>query len=264
MFRLLYESLIINEKLEPWEIALIPWDTETFGFGVSALNPRYDEIYSVEVISLENALKNYSKGKRVRVVTASIPSQKSTTSLLLQQVGFRFIGLSLQISYENLDDIPAQLTPELSLVPAVCDEIGILADMARVSFRHGRYHLDPCFPASLADQRYKDWVNRAFNSDNPQQILTAKVDGTICGFSVVENKGSMGYMHLHAIDSKWQGKKLGHEMILQSLRYLYKVGAKTVGTKISASNLRAVNMHSRLNGRFIAAEYLLHWHRQER
>jgi dTDP-4-amino-4,6-dideoxygalactose transaminase len=38
-----------------------------------------------------------------------------------------------------------------------------------------------------------------------------------------------------AMDSKWQGKKLGQEMIIQSLRYLYNQGARPVETNISAS-----------------------------
>ncbi|MDH4203069.1 MAG: hypothetical protein OEV87_09250 [Phycisphaerae bacterium] len=263
MFELHYEPFIINDKLKTWEIAVVPWDTETFGFGVSVLNPMYDKDSIGNPVPLKNALEVYSESKRVDMITASIPAMQMKISFLLQTAGFRLIDTALSVRYENLHAYSDKDSTELSLTPVVPSEMEFLVDMAGTSFHHGRYHMDPRLPNALADRRYKDWISRSFDSRNPQQVLTAKVDGAICGFSVVECGDSRGYLHLHAIGSIWQGKKLGHEMISQSLRYLYTLGAKSVGTKISASNLRAINMHARLNGHFVAADRLLHWHREK-
>jgi RimJ/RimL family protein N-acetyltransferase len=264
MFELHYEPFIINDKLKAWKIAAVPWDTETFGFGVSVLSPFYDEVFTDKFTSLENALEAYSKSKQVRMITASIPAMQVEMSLLLQKAGFHLIDTALSVCYDNLHNFSENSSQRLSLAPVTSAEMSLLVDMAGVSFRHGRYHMDPRLPNTLADQRYKDWLDRCHKPDNPQQILTARFDGTICGFSVVEHKAAEGYLHLHTIDSKWRGKKLGQGMIIQSLRYLHNLGANCIDTKISASNLRALNMHARLHGRFITVERLLHWHRQER
>ncbi len=264
MFELQYEPLIMNEKLKPWEIAVIPWDSESFGFGVSALEPCYDDKQSNQAALLEDALKAYCQDKQVRLITATISSDQHAASLLLQKAGFYFIDLSLSVHYGNLKDISTGSPAGFSLTMATPEEIDVLVEMAGRSFQHGRYHLDDCFPRPLADRRYADWLSRCRDSDNPQQILCARIHDAICGFSVVENKGSKGYMHLHALDSKWRGKKLGTGLILQSLDYLRGLGAETAGTKISSSNLNALNMHSRLNGRFTAADRLLHWHHPEK
>lgn len=264
MFELQYEPLIISEKLKPWEIAVIPWDTESFCFGVSTLNPSYDVSESVESAMVEKALRAYSKIRQVQVITTSIPSEQNATSFLLQRSGFFYIDLSLSIHYDNLKDISTKSPDGLSLSLATSQEVAGLVEMAGCSFQHGRYHQDLCFPRSLADQRYKDWLSRCLKPDSRQQILAAKFHDMICGFSVVERRNSEGYLHLHAIDSKWRGKKLGTGLILQSLEYLHNLGAETAGTKISASNLKALNMHSRLNGRFATANHILHWHRQEK
>jgi len=263
MFELQYEPLIINKKQQSWEIAVIPWDTETFGFGVSSLRPFSDGCQREEMALVEKTLKAYSKDKQVLLITASIPIEEKAIFFLLQRAGFRFIDLSLSIRYENLEFFSEQKPSGLSLNPATSEETGILIETAGVSFQHGRYHLDPMVPNSLADQRYRDWLSRCCNLDNPQQVLTLKFHDTICGFSVVECTGSEGYMHLHAIDSKWRGKKLGQSMIIQSLRYLHNSGAKIVGTKISASNLKALNLHSQMDGRFVKVDRLLHWHYQK-
>lgn len=263
MFELLYEPLIITEDLKPWEIALIPWDTETFGFGVSALKPCYGNKYIHMADSLKEALEAYSKSKGVHLITAAIPAEERATSVFLQGAGFDFIDVTLRVTYENLEDLPMPCNTALSVVPATPDEIEIIADIAGCSFQHGRYHQDIYLSRSLADQRYRDWVLRCLDPENPQEVLAVKFEDAICGFSVVEHAGGEGYLHLHAISSKWQGRRLGFEMILQSLRYLYNSGAKSIDTKISASNLKAVNMHSQLNGRFADVEYLWHWHRKD-
>jgi translation elongation factor EF-1beta len=263
MFELQYEPLIISENQKPWGIAIVPWDTETFGFGVAFLKPCCDTgDHGNEATAIEKALESFYDVMQAEIITTSVPAEQNEMAFLLQKAGFRFIDLSLSIQYENLKDILAKSSCELSLGPATLGEVEILVEMAGCSFRHGRYHLDPFVPRSLADQRYRDWLNRCLNPENPQRVLAVKHEDTLCGFSVVECRGSVGYLHLHAIDSKWRGKKLGTEMILQSLRHLHDLGSQAVVTKISASNLRAVNIHSRLNGHFITAEYLLHWHRK--
>jgi ribosomal protein S18 acetylase RimI-like enzyme len=242
MFELQYESLIINEKLKPWDIAVIPWDTETFGFGVATLNPYDIGSQYTDAGSIDEALKVYSKDKQVRVITATIDSEQNETSLLLQRSGFRFIDMSLSVHYDNLKDISTQGPCGLSLA---------------------QYHMDSSIEKSLADQRYNDWISRCLEPESQQQVLAVKFNDEICGFSVIELKGPEGYLHLHALDSKWRGKKLGSGMILESMKYLHDLGAETAGTKISVSNLNALNMHSRLNGRFTTAERLLHWHKQK-
>lgn len=262
MYELQYEPLIINKSLKPWEISVIPWDTETFGFGVSTLKPCND-IDDYDSDTLIKALRAYSEDKKIHLITASIPAKQFRAGLILQKAGFHMIDIALSVRYESRTDFSEEKSQTLYLAPATPDEMDTLVEIAAVSFQHGRYHLDPHFPRALADKRYREWVTRCLEPQNPQQVLTAKTDNTICGFSVVEYKNSEGYLHLNAIDTQWQGKKLGSKMIAQSLHYLENLGAKSVSTKISASNLSAINMHARLNGHFTAAEYLLHWHHKE-
>jgi hypothetical protein len=264
MFELQFEPFVIDEKLKSWEIAVIPWDTETFGFGVSVLSPRYDDDYQSESGAIREALKSYSQLRRIDLITAAIPSCENKISLLLQKAGFGFVDMAYSIQYANLNEMALEPLPELALVPSVPDDVEVLVEMAGTSFQYGRYHQDVEIPISLADQRYRDWLRRCLDPNNRQQILTVTFQGSICGFSVVECNGNEGYLHLHAIDSKRRGIGLGIRMIVESVRYLYAGGARTVKTKISASNLKALNMHARLKGRFIAAEYLMHWHREEK
>lgn len=263
MFELHYTTLLQSEK-QTWEIAVIPWDTETFGLGVASLRGSFENYQSEDALLLEKALERYSENEEIRLVITTIPIGEKATSFFLQRAGFRLIDLSLSISYPNLNHLPEKVPKGISLKPAVSEEIEDLITMAGISFHHGRYHMDPFISEYLANQRYKDWLRRSSDPGNQQQLLTVKYNNTICGFSVVECRESEGYMHLHAIEAKWQGKKLGSGMIIESLRYLRDAGAERAGTKISASNLKALKMHAQLNGQFTAAERLLHWHRCEK
>jgi hypothetical protein len=260
MFELEYEPLIISESLKPWKIAVIPWDTETFGFGVSVLDPCGFDVNNEELPSLiKKALEMYVLHKRVKLVTTTIPAAQEKLGFLLQQAGFYFVDQALDIQY----DCPAEsafLSPErFSLIPALPQDTDLLTQIAGYSFQHGRYHQDSRIPLILANRRYSDWVRRCFSPSNPQQIMKAVFENDICGFSIVECRGKSGYLHLHAIDSKWQGQKLGKAMIVESIRYLYRLGTQRVGTRISASNIKTMNMHSALRGRFVSSDRLYHW-----
>jgi GNAT superfamily N-acetyltransferase len=264
MFELHYEPLERSENLKRWEIAVIPWDTETFGFGVYVLKARPDAgDIGNEAGALEAALNACAQSRQAPMIIASVPAEQTELSFLLQRAGFNLIDIALGIRYENLDNLCAPPAGNLSLRPAAASEMNTLVEIAGVSFRHGRYHMDPDFSASLADQRYRDWIRRCFDPANPQQILTALSDEAICGFSVVECTGTEGYLNLHAIDPQCQGKKLGTRLIAESLRYLHNRGANSAGTKISASNLQAMNMHFHLKGRFATAERLFHRHQRK-
>jgi ribosomal protein S18 acetylase RimI-like enzyme len=264
IFDLQYESLILHGKRLACDVAAVPWDTETFGFGVATLRLSCgDCLQDNESFTLKEALAAYAERTNTQLVITSIPSDHKADSLAFQSAGFRAIDMALSVSYESLNGVFGQHPVEISLTPMTPEQADSLIELAGGSFQYGRYHRDTSISDVLADERYKDWMRRSLNPNNPQIVLAAMWQGHICGFSVVENTGTEGYLHLHAIDSRWQGKRLGAQMICESLRYLDGMGVETVRTKISAANLRALNMHARLKGRFTNAEQLLHWHWEE-
>ncbi len=260
MFNVHFEPLPIKNSQTYWETSIIPWDSETFGFGVGTLQLTSDLMLEDYPSRLTEALKIYSENKKIEIITTSIQSNERNLSYFLQKAGFTVIDQTFSIQYHPLNNADWEPTNELSLTMATPQDINTLLDIAGQVFQHGRYHFDPNIDNHLANQRYKDWLSRSMHPDNSQQVLTAKSNNEICGFSIIESNGDDGYMHLHGIEKSWQGKKLGKELILQSLNYLSKNGSKKVGTKISASNIKAVNLHSKLHGIFVDSHQLLHWH----
>ena len=69
-----------------------------------------------------------------------------------------------------------------------------------------------------------------------------------------------GYLHLIALSPEWRGKGLGVELLDSSLNYLKTRGVELVKSKVSASNMSALNMYSALGAEFMDCEHLLHWH----
>jgi hypothetical protein len=260
MFELNYKPFSISSGMEAWKIALIPWDTETFGFRISDLQTATPEDPTVTATLLRAALGKYCQENQVQLITTTVSKEEKIISRLLQEVGFYFIDLSMTVKYEHLEFISAAGLDGFSLAPATSEEFEILLKLSGTVFKHGRYHQDPLFSRSLADKRYQDWLRRTQCPDSEQLLLTARINRDICGFSIVGYKGSEGYLHLNAIDPRWQGKHAGLRLISQSLAFLREKGATTVFSKISACNLAAVNLHSFLKARFVNPQLLFHRH----
>jgi ribosomal protein S18 acetylase RimI-like enzyme len=256
MFELSYDAIGKDESCS-WKAAFVPWDSETFGFNVAVLQAR-ESPKNTSVEAMRGMIRSYAQARDISMIIASIPGKDKDLNLLLQSIDFVHVDIAISIQY-LMSKFQAR-SYRIVLREANQKEAGEIADIAESAFANGRYHLDPKIPLSLANKRYKDWVLRTQIKGNKQQLLAAEIEGSLCGFMIHELKDREGYLHLAALMPQWRGKGLGVEIIDSSLNYLKSHGADIVKSKVPASNMGALNMHSALGTKFMDFEYLLHWH----
>ena len=116
MFELSYESLG-NKELSSWKIALIPWDTETFGFRVSDLQTATSVNSNMTAALLRSTLDRYCRDNQVQLITTAISPDEKMTGFLLQESGFCFVDLAMTVKYEQAVLIPAGEPDGFSLSP---------------------------------------------------------------------------------------------------------------------------------------------------
>jgi ribosomal protein S18 acetylase RimI-like enzyme len=255
MFELSYESL--DHSPASWKAALVPWDSETFGFNVAVLEAEKPQT-DLSTEELGERVRSYAKARNISMIIASVPGENQPLNLFLQRTGFVHVDIALSIQY-SMSTFQSR-AHQIILREAKKEDVLEIADIAERAFTHGRYHLDDKIPENLANRRYRDWVLRTQMEGGSQQLMVAERQGCCCGFSILEHKKSQGYLHLMALDPEWRGKGLGVEIIDLSLDYLKKQGADVVKSKVSASNRVALNMYFALGARFMACDHLLHWH----
>ncbi len=252
---------ITHDDLDPrisalGKISLIPWDSETFGFGVADYEPADDLGQSPDGSRLRTALASWAASRQARLVTTTVATNQHRLILALQKNNFSYVDMAYTLRYKDLELLDFSSSQCVLSLAAPEDQTPI-AEIAGQAFSHGRYHSDPLFPKELADQRYRDWVRRAFLPHSGQQVIVAKSGDDVQGFAVTQFTGQIGYLHLIGIAPAWGGRRIG--LLPAVLAWFSQAGMREVRSKVSAGNIGAVNAYARLGARFSGPQVILHW-----
>lgn len=258
MFEQHYE-LMCKDSPNSGRIALVPWDIETFGFGVADYEVDDPNADPHDSSWFREHLEVWAKAHEVELVGTTIPASDTSKLYFFQSLGFRYIDTALAVRYEHVQDAKYPST-KVTVRPAEKDELEPVIQICGEAFQNGRYHADERIPRHLANKRYQEWASRTFAAENPQILLVAKIKGQVCAFSIIQFDSKQGCLHLNAVAPRWQGQKIGIGLLSSTMRYFQKKGVDLVLSKISAANTRAMNLHAFLGARFYNPQILLHWH----
>jgi RimJ/RimL family protein N-acetyltransferase len=256
MFELRYDP-VLGDGFSAGRVAVIPWDTQTFGFPVGIFETEGEAVGSSAALS--EAVDSWAGKNEVELISATLAPDRVEWLYRLQCAGFRYIDTTFRARY-TLERASEASVQTLRLRAASPADLAVIRVMARGAFRHGRYHADVRFPVELADLRYEHWVERAMVSDSSQELLGAWNGETLCGFCVLQTTGDTGDIGLVALGAEHQGQRLGMPLIGAILDYFRGQGVRTVYTTISASNSRIMQTHEKLGARHVDPQVVLHWH----
>jgi GNAT superfamily N-acetyltransferase len=256
-FELQFEPLDANLP-EYGRLALVPWDSETFGFRIADLDIDPARM-PLDGRKFSRALESWTQDNDVQLVGASVSASALPQIDFLQAAGFRFLDITLRVNYPRLQS--ATLAPSMiELRRGRAADVPAVLAIAGSAFSHGRYHADSNIDRDRANQRYRDWVHRAASSGGPQELYVAVCDDEIRAFALIEMSGQAGRFHLLGVSPEWQGSPLGLHAMAATLRTFQSLGATAVESKISAANTSALNLHAYLGAQFHSPAALLHRH----
>ena len=240
--------------------ALIPWDSDIFGFPVAQYRIGSDRIDESQTGALSESLHSWLRRNDVALCSCAIPASNAFWKTHLPRLGFQWTDLGLKVTLNGLNKAPLR-PARVTLRKAVAsdsDAIGVIAGQA---FHHGRYHADPAFPSELADLRYRQWAISALTGNKPGEHLYVMGEpGNVQGFYHVIVDESVSDLLLAAVAPKLQGTMLGFDLYLAVLHTLKEIGVRKVESTISAMNTPVMNVYSMLGFRFSAPEVIYHWH----
>jgi GNAT superfamily N-acetyltransferase len=240
--------------------ALLPWDTEIFGFPVA--------LFCVGDEAPDNAIRkdvaphfsSWMMHHEVSVCGCVLPAGNVFWKSFLPTLGFRFVDFAIEARLRDLSS--ATLPPVRAALrnPQPGDQ-GAIETLAARSFAHGRYFADPLFPRDLAQRRYKRWVANALAEANgPDRVYVLGEPGSVNGFFHVAVQGHEADLRLAAIAPEFQSTGMGFDLYISVLHELKNLGVRRIVTSISAANTAVMNVYSVLGFRFAHPEIIYHWH----
>ena len=137
--------------------------------------------------------------------------------------------------------------------------------VAENAFVFSRFHLDPLFPAALANRVKREWVRSYCEGLRGDALLIALNDGKVCGFlaalKTAAGKKSAAVIDLVAVDAAARGRGVGRTLVAAFQdHYRGQVEVLRVGTQVA--NSVSLGLYHRCGFEFAEAAYVLHAHRR--
>jgi ribosomal protein S18 acetylase RimI-like enzyme len=238
------------------ECALVPWDSDIFGFPVAQIS-RIEVPPGAQASAMMRELDAWCADRGVRLVSCRIDHDRLRESMALEGHGFRFVEMVYGPRLGSFDGIAAP-RHAIEVSEATPDDLGPIEEIAHAAFTTGRFLLDWRLDPELSRRRYATWVRNSLGSP-PQVVLKAAVDGGTVGFFIVEHRPDRGvYWHLTAIAPRWQGQGMGLSLWRTMLLRHKAEGASSVATTISGHNIAALNLYARLGFSITSSQMTFH------
>jgi hypothetical protein len=250
----------LEEGAPGWgQIAILPWDTDIFGFPVAAWQPGDPGAIAEDAEAFRKRFQAWAALHRVELVASTVVADDRAWQAILPELGFSFVEQTVRIRLRlQAFDAPPPATPVRLATPE--DGPG-LEEIAGSAFRHGRYHADPRFPRSLADDRYQYWVRGTFRSTDPRdRVYVLGRPGTVKGFFQLQLNEDRAETGIIAVAKALQGSPAGVELVIGTQLALKPEGVRWITSKVSAANVGLLNLVTSLGYRLRQPEATFHWH----
>jgi dTDP-4-amino-4,6-dideoxy-D-galactose acyltransferase len=214
--------------------ALLPWDTEFFGFRIGRVNSA-----RLDAAALRATLE-WSAREKVRCLYLSADPGCADTLALAHEGGFRFVDLRVDFQAELAAVEPAAGP---GFRAATAQDLPALTELARVAHTDTRFFKDAGFPAARVADLYAEWIQRDFRENQVFAIAGAK--GAPAGYvtCAVDAAAHAGRIGLIAVAAGEQGRGLGRILVQGARHWLRERGCREVRVATQASNLAAQRLY---------------------
>jgi hypothetical protein len=262
-YQLSFEE-VCADKPHLGSAALVPWDTEIFGFPVAVYRIGSEQLNVSAQKEFVSRFRQWAKAKSVALCACMVPANESHSfwKCYLAEASFHFADFTMQTALNGLQSASLPKGRSELRVAKPGDRDGVEA-IAMESFRNGRYHADPLFPRELADKRYGQWVRNALAAENTiDRVYVMGEPGSVKGFFHVTVENGVSDLRLAAIAPALRGTPIGFDLYVSVLHLLKALGVQRVVTSISAANTAVISVYAMLGFSFSAPEMVFHWHRE--
>jgi GNAT superfamily N-acetyltransferase len=256
-------ELLSAEHFEWGRVAVLPWDSEHFGFGVGDYLPGDARAVASDRAGFGAAFDGWASRHGVELVAARAEPKDSLWRLLLSDLGFQFIDCSLFLELQGLSarTFPSPRHPTRLAVP---EDHEAIVRMAEDAFRLDRYHADPRFPGRLAELRHRRWMQWLLSSTHPgSRTHVIGEPGRPSAFVNVVLENANLDMILTAVDPTQHARGIGTSLFAGMLAAMRNEGAERATGKVYSANGAILNILSHLGFRLTRSLAVFHWHAAE-
>jgi dTDP-4-amino-4,6-dideoxy-D-galactose acyltransferase len=239
--------------------ALLPWDTEHFGFPVARVTET-----DLDDTSLSEALRAAAR-KGVRLVYwVSEPGRRVSPLVLGEFSGTlvdhkaTFVARLPETCPSDGDSQPA--TARVSVHPRGSTPARLI-ELALVAGTRSRFRVDPRFPRDRFEHLYETWIRRSVEGEAADAVLVASRpdDPEVVGMVTVSEARGEGQIGLISVLDRVQGLKFGTTLMRAAHRWMIARGASSSRVVTQLDNLAACCLYERSGYRLDGVKDFYHF-----
>lgn len=193
-------------------------------------------------------------------VYSKILTQNTNIVEVFQENGFRVVDTHIQFEHTG-ESIRGNCDQAINFRYAKPEDEEDVSDIARKTFRYSRFHLDNMIPNKIADDLKSDWARNFFLNKRGDHMIIAECKGEIAGFAQLLVRGESLIIDLIAVQKKFQGKRIGFQMLLHILDLFSARFSIVVGTQVA--NIASLRLYENAGFLITSSSYILHYHYQK-
>lgn len=182
-------------------------------------------------------------------------------SACLERAGFSVVDTNMTMEW-RANCFSPHATSDIIIVDARPEHYVKIQNIAQQCFRYSRFHLDPLFPANIADLVKRRWVESYCGGTRGAAIYLALAKNEPIGFlAVLETDDNLrvATIDLIGISPEYQGRGVGSTLVNHFIKnWCGRVAKLRVGTQVA--NIPSLSLYERCGFRIISSAYVLHAH----
>lgn len=195
---------------------------------------------SIDEKNLSEIEKNYEYVV-VKVNSGNMPILRE-----LQKKGYIFmetqISLSKKIKEETFDFDKISKNIKFDKMSYIEDIHTITNNISDNMFRTDRIALDDRFGISIANKRYRNWIEDAYNKRSNDFFIISKKEKNI-GFIMTSENEDNAEILLGGIFEEYQSLGYGYNIVYQPIKYYSSKKMKFLKTKVSSNNQEVLKIY---------------------
>ena len=208
-----------------------------------------------------DAVLDFCNANRVEFLVARCPADAIAVAHRLENRGMNLMDTLVFFSLALRNWVPPELPEGVTVRPFEADELNIVEEIARESFRGyaGHYHADPRLDRAACDAVYVDWSIRLTRPAPGSTTLVAILDGEPAGYmSFRWSEGHDGQAVLGGVLERARKRGVYRALLAAGLVWLREQGAGTATVSSQIVNNSVQKVWTRLGFEPRGAQYTFH------
>ena len=218
----------------------LPWDSSHFGFRIARAIPRQLDLNTC------NELEASCVELKIECLYFLVDAAEQNTIAIIQSRRFDFVDIRLTLA-TRIADIP-KVVPSGDVLFRLGNESDLepLLPVARTSYLHSRFYVDPRFGSDKASLMYQVWLKNSLTTDFASAVVIAEMGGEPVGYAChLQNSDGEANIGLVGLAESARGVGCASGMLRFLGDWLCQQGFDRVNVVTQGRNIAAQRLYQR-------------------